>query len=62
MFSDPAACEFILHLDKEHHFVIARLDETHLFIDMMWKDKIQRQVNELIERSTYKKGFQSSDL
>ena len=51
--SDATMKQFLLFLDKEHHFIIKDLDETHLLVDAAKATLIQEKMNELYEENTY---------
>jgi len=40
-------------LDKEHHFVIRDLDETHLLVDSSVMGFLQQKLDELQDENTY---------
>ncbi|ELR23285.1 RNA polymerase II transcription factor B subunit 5, putative [Acanthamoeba castellanii str. Neff] len=50
---DATMKQFLLFLDKEHHFIIKDLDETHLLVDAAKATLIQEKMNEMYEENTY---------
>lgn len=50
---DPATKQFLLHLHKEHHFIMSDLDETHLLVSPSAKEFIQKKLDEHQDNITY---------
>ena len=53
LLSDSSIKQYLLHLDKEHHFVIRDLDETHLLVDSTVMGFLQQKLDELQDENTY---------
>lgn len=51
--SDSTMKQFLLLLDKEHHFIIKDLDEGHLLVDASKTEFIKQKLEELYEENTY---------
>jgi len=51
---DPAMKQFLLHLDEKHSlggpFVIQVLDDTHLFIAADMVERLQDQIDDLMDK------------
>jgi len=50
---DSSIKQFLLHLDKEHHFIIRDLDDTHLLVDASVTSFLQEKLDELQDENTY---------
>ena len=50
---DVPTREFILHLNETHQFIIAELDETHLFIDRNFVKKVQDELKMHFEEQVF---------
>ncbi len=42
-----------MHLDKEHHFIIKDLDETHLLIDESKEELVKLKIKEMQDQNTF---------
>lgn len=55
--SDPAMKQFLLYLDEKNElgdkFVLEDLDETHLFINSMYVDRLKEKMDDLMEKLSY---------
>lgn len=55
--SDSAMKQFLLYLDDINElggrFVVEDLDETHLFIDSNYVDRLKEKIDDLMEKHSY---------
>ncbi|KAL6047838.1 General transcription factor IIH subunit 5 [Balamuthia mandrillaris] len=50
---DPSLKQYLLLVDKEHHFIIKDLDETHLLVLPTATKFLQEKLDELHDENTY---------
>jgi len=54
---DPTMKQFLLYLDDIRElgekFVLEDLDDTHLFIDSTFVDKLKEKIDDLMEKHSY---------
>ncbi|KAK9765746.1 hypothetical protein K7432_005683 [Basidiobolus ranarum] len=51
---DEAVKQIVLNLNNSYHFMIEDLDDTHVFIDGSWLDRLKYEVDKLLDENTYK--------
>lgn len=50
---DSTVKQIVLNLNKRDNFVIEDLDETHLFIEASWVEKLKYELDQVLDENSY---------